>query len=247
MLMMATTVPQPPAEPAAVAPVPWPHIERFVGQLIHDVRNGLNAIELRLTLLGELSAEPEIVADVKALRATLGDVTKQLQSIKTLTGPVSAHPLRYAAADFLEDLQERFERTYPGAATRVDWQIAVAQACLSIDPELTLGALLEILGNALHFGGAREASVTCLAQASAGGGVVLQVREAQPKPPEVSPADWGRTPLLTTRRSAYGLGLFRVRRIIEAQGGSLQADYAADTGILNTVITLPGAADDPSA
>jgi signal transduction histidine kinase len=247
MLMMAATVPQSPAEPAAVAPVPWARIDRFVGQLTHDVRNGLNAIELRLTLLGELSADPEVMAEVKALRATLGNVTRQLQSVKTLTGPVTPHILRYPAGDFCEDLRERFARTHPHAAARIDWRIAVAGACMSIDPELTLGALLEILGNALQFGSAREASITLVAEERAGGSVVMQVHEAQPTPPAVSPADWGRAPLHTTRSSAYGLGLFRVRRIIEAQGGTLEADYADGPGVLTTTITLPGAADEPSA
>jgi signal transduction histidine kinase len=245
--MMAATVPQPPAEPAVAIAVPWARIDRFVGQLTHDVRNGLNAIELRLTLLGELSVDPEVRDEVKALRATLGNVTRQLQSVKTLTGPVAPHLLRYPVADFCEDLRERFGRTHPDDDARIDWRIAVADACISIDPELTLGALLEILANALQFGSACEASITFLAEERAGGSVVMQVREAQPMPPAVSPADWGRAPLLTTRNSAYGLGLFRVRRIIEAQGGSLEADYAAGSSVLTTTITLPGAAGEPSA
>jgi K+-sensing histidine kinase KdpD len=154
---------------------------------------------------------------------------------------VTPHLLRYPAADFCEDLRARFGRKFPAAAGRVDWRISVADACLLIDPELTLSALLEVLGNALHFGGARETSITFLAEARADGSVVLELREPQSEPPGVSPADWGRAPLLTTRRNAYGLGLFRVRQIIGAQGGSLQAEYAAGAGVLTTAITLRGA------
>ena len=246
MMMMAATVSTPSAaEAAAVTSVPWDRVERFVGQLTHDVRNGLNALELQLTLLGEVCESAEVLAEVKALRGTLLDVTRQLQSIKSLTGPVSPHLLSYPAADFFEDLRDRFGRLHPEAGDQVAWSIAVAANALEIDPELSLSALLELLANALHFGGA-GATIAFRAEARADGGVTISLRETPQRPPAVPPEDWGRTPLLTTRRNAYGLGLFRVRQIIAAQRGTLHAAYSETEGVLTTVIVLPRAADSPA-
>ena len=101
--------------------VPWDRFERFVGQLAHDVRNGLNAIELQLTFLGEISTDPEAIDEVKRLRATLNQVTKQLQAVKTVTAPVSPNTLDYPAVDLFEDLRERLERLHPDCG----WQNSV--------------------------------------------------------------------------------------------------------------------------
>jgi K+-sensing histidine kinase KdpD len=239
MMMMAASVPTP-TSPAStsVPPVPWSRIDRFVGQLTHDVRNGLNALELQLTLLGEIAANAEVTAEVKALRGTLLEVTRQLQAVKTNVGPVVPQLLCYPAADFFEDLRERFQRLQPKAAERVSWEIVVDGASLAIDPELSLQALLELLANALYFGGPGT-PIGFLAEAQPGGGVKVTLREAQPQRPAVATQDWGRTPLLTTRRSAYGLGLFRVRQIIEAQGGVLHAEYSEADHVLTTSVTLP--------
>jgi signal transduction histidine kinase len=246
--MMAASAPPPSAAAnSSVPPVPWERVERFVSQLIHDVRNGLNALELQLTLLGEVSPDPEVAAEVKALRGTLLDVTRQLQAVKSFTGPVSPHLLRYPAADFFEDLRDRFGRLHPDADGRVAWKIVVGgDIALAIDPELSLSALLELLANALHFGGER-AAIGFLAEARPDGGVTVTLRESLDTPPAIAPEDWGLTPLLTTRRNAYGLGLFRVRRIVAAQGGSLDVEYSAGNRVLATAITLPGGSDPAAA
>ena len=68
--------------------VPWDRVERFVGQLTHDIRNGLNALELQLTYLGEISTDPEAADEIKRLRATVGNVTRQLQTLRTATSAV---------------------------------------------------------------------------------------------------------------------------------------------------------------
>lgn len=60
-----------------------------------------------------------------------------------------------------------------------------------------------------------------------------------------STTDWGRTPLLTTRRNAYGLGAFRARRILEAQGSSLDYAHTAVDRALVTTVTLSTAEPPP--
>ena len=51
--------------------------------------------------------------------------------------------------------------------------------------------------------------------------------------------NWGREPLRNIRQRHYGLGLNRVRAIIEAHGGELQAQYDPKAATLVSTVTLP--------
>ena len=94
---------------------------------------------------------------------------------------------------------------------------------------------LELLGNALRFAG-EQTSLTFSASVDASV-VVATLREGPSMPPALPPQEWGGRPLWSTRRCAYGLGLFR--RIIEAQGGTYHAGYSASAEELTTRVTLP--------
>jgi signal transduction histidine kinase len=244
---MADPSPTPEKPAASSAPaVPWERVERFVGQLTHDVRNGLNALELQLTFLGEISTDPEAVEEVRRLRRTLGDVTRQLQVMKTATGKAFPQLLNYPAADLFEDLRERFERQNPAAGNKVSWEIETGDALLTVDPELTINALLELLTNALHFGEESGEVVRFSARVDGGAARMAVVTLSEPKPasaPPILTENWGLEPLRSAKRSGYGLGLFRARRIIEAQGGALAAGFSLPGCVLTTTINLPLAAE----
>ncbi len=134
------TIPAPHPPPQVIPPsaaataVPWERVERFVGQFTHDIRNGLNALELQLTFLGEISTDPEAAAEVKQLRATLGEITRQLQAVKLKTGvgfrardgiPGGGFPGRSARA---------FRASAPAAAGRVRWSPTAGRRSLADRP-----------------------------------------------------------------------------------------------------------------
>ena len=134
-----------PTLPTDAPSVPWPRIERFVALFTHDVRNGLNALELQLTLLNELSSDPEVKAEVKGMRASLADLTRQLQRVRNATGAPTPHLFAYPAVDFVEDLRDRFQRQDAGRAARVRWEIVPGTETIQVDPELSMAAVLELL------------------------------------------------------------------------------------------------------
>ena len=128
--------------------LPWERVERFVGQFVHDIRNGLNALELQLAFLGEISTDPEAVEEVKHLRATLADMTRELQAMKTMSSSVVPHVLEYPASDLFEDLRARLERLHPDQARHVSWNVELAPSTVVlVDPDLSIGGLLEIFAN----------------------------------------------------------------------------------------------------
>ena len=228
------------AEQSRILPVtvPWDRVESFVGQLTHDIRNGLNALELQLTFLGEISTDSEAIDEIKRLRSSLSGVTRQLHALRAATSATTPYPLEYPAGEFFEDLHERFAKLYPTADEKIAWSVDVApDTMLSVDPELTINALLELLVNAMHFA-QKDAQPIRVQISSTVEHTVFLVEESQTVTPSVPTHDWGRTPLLTTRRGAYGLGLFRVRRCLETQGSTLEANYSADDQLLTTEVTL---------
>ncbi len=238
-----TDQPAPPngSDPAAVT-VPWPRVEQFVGRFAHDVRNGLNAVELQLTLIGEIAEDEEIKTEVKHIRSSLADLTRQIQAVRLATGAPTAHLFPYPAGDFFEDLRERFERQHAGAAARVQWTLAAGTGAVNVDPEQSMTALLELLGNAVQF--AVDGSPIRAEAKENAGSVVFSILEQIAAAPADSPEQWGRTPLLSSRRNGYGLGAFRARRIIEAQHGTLRYAYRAEDQSLTTTVELPLAAAD---
>lgn len=227
----------------AAPQVPWARIETFAGQLTHDVRNGLNALDLQLTLLSQLSTDADTLSEIRAMRGTVVDISRLLQTVKTHCGPVNPHFLHYPAPDFFEDLHDRFQRLHPEDAGQCAWSVAAEGVSLWIDPELMLIAFLEILANAMHFGRVPLAMSFDATAAAGGAALTVTLREHPEAAPALPCAEWGRTPLFTTRRGAYGLGLFRVRRIVEMHGGEYSAAYAENTGVLTTSVTLPAAAN----
>ena len=185
--------------------MPWQRVDQFVGQFSHDIRNGLNSLELQLTFLGEISTDPEAVQEVKRLRGSIADLTRQIQAVRLATGSVQPHPFPYPAGDFIEDLRERFNRQHADAAARVRWQTAIGTVALAIDPELTLAALLELLAKRLPVHHARHADHRAGRRGRRPCDVLppgATLRAAYPMPTD----DWGRTPFLSTRRGGYGLG-----------------------------------------
>ncbi len=232
--------------------VPWERVDNFLGQFTHDLRNGLNALELQLTLVGELNQDATLGEDIVAMRATLSSLSREMQAVRVAAGPVSPNPIPYPAADLLEDLRERQEKRGAGA---FEWQLDpdLFDLTLEIDPEQVLTALLQVLANAVRF---RDAAADALpafkarigdgpSAGAAGRGLTIELHEAKAAPlPAETLAAWGSEPLHLTKRGGYGLGLFHARRILEAHGATLRASWSSSAakggaGTLITTIWMP--------
>ncbi len=233
--MADRSVPSP--DPSNAVAVPWPQVERFVSLLTHDIRNGLNALELQLTFLGEISEDLEAKAEVKRMRGSVADITRQLQAVRLATGAPNPHLFAYPAADFIEDVRERFERQQADASSRVRWEVESGAGSVEVDPELSMAALLELLANALSY--AAAGSTVRVRATSDAAAMTLSIHQTPASPPQSSPEGWGRSPLSSSRRDGYGLGAFRARRIIESQGGTLHFAYSEADQSLVTTVALP--------
>src|SRR5205085_12237351 len=85
--------------------VPWSDTVRFVRQLSHDLRNDLNAIELRSAYIGELTQDQEVTSEIKRLREVVSDMNSTLQLLSRAVGAVTRNVMTYPAGEVVADIR----------------------------------------------------------------------------------------------------------------------------------------------
>ena len=218
------------------ASVPWNDVVRFVRQLSHDLRNHLNAVELQAVFLNELTNDAEMKGEIKRLREMMSALGGTLQKLSAALTQPKPNLIPYRAADFMEDIRRKFENDLPDKKSAVQWQVETGDAMLDVDPQLLQEALLELFDNALRQP-SPGAPITVTGRIE-GKRFVITLREAKPAF-DRSTENWGREPLRTASQGHYGLGLNRVRSIVEVHGGEFGAAFDAGTSELVTTIVLP--------
>ncbi len=224
---------EPQSDPPSVS---WPDIVKFIRQLGHDIRNNLNAVELQSAYLAELAENPELKGEVKRLREMVSEIGTSLQKVSATLGQSAPTPIPYVAADFVEDLKQKLAKDFPNESAKVNWEVKLRDEKLEIDPLIAQQAFLELFANAFHHE-RNTPGITANAHLDKGD-FVFELREPKAQF-SLSTSDWGREPLHHISQGHYGLGLNRVRMIIEAHRGNFAADYERPTSTLVTRITLP--------
>jgi K+-sensing histidine kinase KdpD len=215
--------------------VPWIDTVRFVRQLSHDLRNHLNAIELQSAYISELDASAELKGEIKRLREMISGLSTVLQKLTDL-GEVKPNLISYQASDFVEDLRKTIAREFPNESAEITWDIQEGDAMLNVDPQLLLQAFSEIFANAFQHDRGKGALIATAR--SDRKRFVFSLREPKTRF-ESSTENWGREPFQKITRGHYGLGLNRVRVIMEAHGGEMHAEYDPKGSTLLTRLTLP--------
>jgi len=216
--------------------VAWSDVVRFIRQLSHDLRNHLNAIELQSAYISELEREDELKGEVKRLREMISGLTSALQSISKAVSGVKPSLIPYRAADLAEDLSKKIDHDFSGERAAITWNIQVGDAMLNVDPQLLQEAFTELFANAFrHNRGKGNVVVTAKME---NGQFLFTVEEPKGQL-DVTTDNWGREPLRKASQGHYGLGLHRVRAIIEAHGGELYAQYNPKTRSFVTTLALP--------
>lgn len=216
--------------------IPWSDATRFIRQLSHDLRNDLNAIELQSAYISELDKNEEVKNEIKRLREMVSRMALTLQRLSRAVGEVKPNPIPYRATDFMKDLRKKIERDLPDESTEISWDIQLGDATLNIDPQFFEEAFTELFANAfLHDRGRGP----LLARAEIDNNRFRFILREPKTRFDLATRAWGREPLRRISQRHYGLGLNRVRAIVDAQGGELHAQYDSNVSALITTLTLP--------
>jgi K+-sensing histidine kinase KdpD len=223
--------------------VSWADMVKFVRQLCHDIRNNLNAVELQSAYLAELAEDPELKNEIQRLREMTSQVGVNLQRLTSGLTEVNPNSMSYPAADFIEDLQKKLTKESPDNAGKVTWEVELKDAELEIDPQLVQQALLELFTNAFqHERNVKSITVKAYIDNDH---FIFELHEPKARF-ESSTANWGFEPMRNLSQGHYGLGLNRVRTIVEAHRGDFRATYDKKTSTLRTTLSLPASPMDKS-
>src|SRR5213596_1982479 len=218
-----------------VSNVAWSDVVHFIRQLSHDLRNHLNAIELQSAYISELERDDEIKGEIKRLREMISGLTSTLQSLSNAVSAVKPNLISYPATDFMEDLREKINRDSSGETVEINWNVQLGDAMLSVDPQLLQETFIELFANAFRHDRGKGVLV---ATAKIDNNRFLFALEEPKGRFDLPTGNWGREPLRKISQGHYGLGLNRVRAIVEAHGGELHAHYDSNVSALITTLCL---------
>jgi K+-sensing histidine kinase KdpD len=216
--------------------VPWGDMVRFVRQLSHDLRNDLNALELQSAYIAELTQDQELQTEIKRLREVMSALYSTLQRLSRAVGEITPNMISYRAPELLADMRTEIERKFSNKTGEINWDVQLQDVVLHIDPQLLQEVFVEIFGNAFQHGRGKGA---LLAVARIDNHRLLFTLHEPKSGFDSATQDWGREPFRNISQRHYGLGLNRVRAIVEAHGGELQAHYDLKASALVSSVTLP--------
>ena len=216
--------------------IPLERVSRFVRQVTHDIRNGLNAIDLQAAFLSEIVPNEECRSEIRRLREMVGNVTSILHNLSGDFQEISLAPLTCSAKIFLEDAKRRLDSEFEPELQKVGWSVDVDDAQINIDLEAGFQAISELLRNALKY---REPDAAILIESRKRECTVeVSVIEDKSSAPQNMQA-WGHEPLINLDGRGYGLGLFRVNRVMKQLNCSVDRAYHSATHRLVTTIAIP--------
>jgi signal transduction histidine kinase len=216
--------------------VSWNDAARFVRQLSHDLRNDLNAMELQSTYIGELTQDQEVKTEIERLREVFSAMNSSLQLLSRAVGEVTPNVIAYPAGQFLADMRAQIERTFSKEKDEITWDVQLQDATLNIDPQLFQEVFVELFTNAFQHD---RGDGALRATARISDGRFLFILQEPKAALSLSTENWGREPLRNIRQRHYGLGLNRVRAIVEAHGGEIRTQYDPKAASLISTLTLP--------
>ena len=225
------------SEPAGESlTVRWSDIVRFVRQLSHDLRNDLNAIELQSAYIGELTQDQELTNEIKRLREAVTGMNSTLQQLSRAVGEVTPNVVTYPADEFLADMRVQIERSFSKEKDEITWDVQLNDGMLNVDPQLLQEVFVELFANAFQHD---RGNGRLIAKAKISDGRFLFTLHEPKAALSSDTQNWGREPLRNLRQRHYGLGLKRVRAIVEAHRGELQAEYDPKAATLVSTLALP--------
>src|SRR5271156_1026131 len=104
---------------ADAPPIPLPRVVNFVRQIAHDVRNGLNAIDLQAAFIAEIAGEGEVGEELGKLRRMVSHVTGDMQELAGRFGEIRPVLMAYPVQELLQGLKEVVEKEFETQAKRI--------------------------------------------------------------------------------------------------------------------------------
>lgn len=216
---------------------------RMAGGVAHEINNPLQVLTVRLEELAEeLPPGPSEARDaVEQSIAATARIERIVEGMRAYARPPAGAAERVAPAELV---RAAMERVRPQADPSIEVRFALDSApYVLVDRDRVVGAIVHAVLNAsvaVTRAGASGRRIDLVTRRAGNGDALIEIRDTGPGfPPDLLPRLG--EPFLTTRptqRSA-GLGLFIMRGVIDAQGGSLELENAPEGGAVVRIRLSP--------
>ncbi len=220
----------------------------FLAILSHDLRNPVHCIRMATHVISATKDDPDLAEPLSMIENSAEAMTRLISDLIDFSssGLGRTLPLNRGPVNLIELCREviaSYRTTHPKRALRFCSEGDINGVW---DAGRLRQVISNLLGNALQHGSAEgqvELSVRLEGSSPEESAVVLSVHnEGAPIPPEVLPTIFDPLKRYTTRESAshrtpgsIGLGLYIVREIVAAKGGTVDVESTAEKGTTFTV------------
>lgn len=218
-------------------------LSRLLARLAHEIRNPLSSLDIHVQLLEEDVAHtpPEVrersAGRFRIIRAELERLNNLVKRFLTLAGRSAVQPRPVDAVKVTEHVCALIRPEAAAHGIEIACRVPDALPGVVADPDQLTQALLNLLLNAVQAVG-RDGRVDVTAEVdSAADQMCIEVADSGPG---IDPNDEAALfePFYTTKEDGSGLGLWIVRQIAVAHGGSVRAANRPVGGAVFT-LTLP--------
>jgi signal transduction histidine kinase len=202
-------------------------VGRFAGAVAHGLRNPLAAIRIAAQA-GAGAADPE--SSRRSLETVVSEVDRLERRVRSLLRYSRPPEPERRVADLrgiVHDVETPLRALAGRARIELELQLPEDSLCAYVDPAFVREAVLELASNAVS--ATPEQGRLVLALCEEGPDAVLRVEDTGPGIPEELRARVFEL-FFTTRADGTGFGLANVRKIAEANAGTVELERSGATG-----------------
>ena len=215
-------------------------LEQLSASIAHEIRNPITAAKSLVQQMGEDPTSRESVGYAKVALDELDRVERSISHLLRFAREEEVRITDLRLADVLDSALETFRDRIERQGVHVKREIA-NDGALRGDPEKLRRVAINLIGNALDAleeAGTTQPSVdVVLGENLAGTEVWFRVRD---NGPGIDPEQLRKifSPFYTSKRSGTGLGLAISKKLIDAHGGSIEAESTPGEGTA-FLVTFP--------
>lgn len=217
-------------------------LSRLLARLAHEIRNPLSSLDIHVQLLEEDVAHtpPEVrarsAARFRIIHTELERLNNLVKQFLSLAGRTAVNLQPVDVGKVAEHVCALLRPEAAAHGIDLALELPPSLPTLVADPDQLTQALVNLVLNAVQAVG-RDGGVRVAARTATDGGMLIEVSDSGPGI-EVAHEEALFEPFYTTKEDGSGLGLWIVRQIVVAHGGSVRAANAAGGGAIFT-LTLP--------
>lgn len=214
-----------------------------LGEFAHNIKHSLMVIEELLRMLQNPTADVHQRAQLKlekVMKRALLETTTVLLADKDDSGSFSVSTMPISLSEVTAEAIAEARVLFEVAQVRLDLQLDVGLSPSPVDPAIFPAVVHNLLDNALKY--SIDGSVVSVRtnRSNEGMAVLTVTNTAQPLPPEELENLFRRNFRASNSRSiaGSGLGLYLVKRIAEAHGGTVSVT-CSESGVVEVKLQLP--------